>query len=198
VTVSLLTRALRTRWLILAPVVLVPLYLDLRFFGALDRERLTRSGLVRSLDKESSMGSRLLDEDRVLAALGPEMPAFGTGANYWHHADVVAGLKARYADGLWVKLVFTGGVVGLALHYLALHLLPAGLALAHPPRRPDRREAASAAWGLALLLVLLMVDSLQNSVTMPPLTLAAGALTGQAVSRRALARYRVPGASRGR
>jgi hypothetical protein len=183
-TVALLTWTFRTRWFILALAALVPLYLNLRYFGVLTRNQAETHELLQRIGKTSSLGTRFWSEDAALAVIYPDRFLFGTGVDFWHFKYVKPPFLGPGSDGWWVTLVYAGGFLGLALHYLAVHLTPAGLALAYPPRRPTRQSAVSPAWGLALWSLLHMIDSLQNSIRMTPTLLIAGALVGQAVTRR--------------
>ena len=182
--VALLTWTFRTRWFILALAALVPLYLNLRYFGVLTRNQAETHELLQRIGKTASLGTRFWSEDGALAVIYPDRFLFGTGVDFWHYKYVKPLLLGPGSDGWWVTLVYAGGFLGLALHYLAVHLTPAGLALAYPPRRPTRLNAVSPAWGLAPWSLLHMIDSLQNSIRMTPTLLIAGALVGQAVTRR--------------
>jgi len=124
VAVALLARSARMRWLIVALAAIVPVYINLRYFDVWTRDWLIEQDVIKDLGKTFSLRTRISDEDQVLAALYPLRMAFGTGVNYWHHALVAPLMRVRIGDGLWFKLVFSGGFLGLSLHYVAMHLPP--------------------------------------------------------------------------
>jgi hypothetical protein len=188
-TVAFLTQTLRTRLLILALAAVVPLYIDLRYFGILDRQWLTSLDLFKRMAKEGSLNIRLLQEDEVFDAIGVTGTWFGTGVNVFRFKYVRPLMRYPSFDSLWNPLLFTGGFIGMTLHYLASHVAPIFLALVSPRERPDRRAAGSPAWGLALFSALVMVSTLQNASALPTLmALIGGAMAGQAVTRRAWTR----------
>jgi hypothetical protein len=154
----------RSRW-VLVPFLLVPvLYVGLRSTGLWDaRILVSMAGLLG--DREvSSVGLRLTMEDQFIKeSLGHDL-IFGLGGRY---AD-------SWADGWWLILLKRGGLLALASHY-ATFLLPAVLFLF---RRSTRSVVASAAAGLALFLILHMIDSLHNTPLIAVSTLLGGSLTG--------------------
>ena len=113
-------------------------------------------------------------------------PALGFGVHIWH-SGVVRETITHWPDGEWLILLWEGGLVGLALSVAALHLIPAGLALARPPDRPSRLDAGAPAWGLVLFSVLHLTDSLHNPSRLLPTALIAGALVGRALDRPSIA-----------
>jgi hypothetical protein len=170
-----LPAALLTRWLrsraILAALLLVPiLYMGLRGSGAWDGKILVRA--VAFTGREGTVGMRLHDEDFVIDRVAESNPAFGLGG-------YLANAKIGYAfDGRWVRVLWAGGLVGLALQVLTFHALPAALALARPPGRPDPRQAAAPSWALACWCILHLFDSLHNVSYFTPTALVAGCLVG--------------------
>lgn len=177
------SRAWRVRWPVVAVVALVPLYVNLRYHGALDADRVANLDAVRRLGKDDSIGGRLRSEDAAVGVIYPDRMLLGTGRPYGHYQHVRPLIRTQAADGLWAHVVFEGGFLGLAVYFGALHLVPIAAALSWPPHRPDRWSACPAAWGLALFSALHMLDGLQNIMRLDPTVLIAGALVGGSVGR---------------
>jgi hypothetical protein len=167
---ALLTRWLRSRT-ILAALLLVPvLYMGLRGSGAWDGKILVRATAFTG--REGTVDHRLLDEDFVIARVAESNPAFGLGGYAWN-----AGL-GRAFDGGWARVLWSGGLVGLVLHVLTFHALPAALALSRPPGRPGPQQAAAPSWALACWCILHLFASLHNVSYFTPTALVAGCLVG--------------------
>jgi len=123
---------------------------------------------------------RLQAEDQIIRRVLDRNPAFGFGNYVWH------GQLGAWPDGSWLHVLWMGGLVGLGLQLIALHVLPAALALSKPLGRPDQRQATSPAWGLAAWCILLMVDSLHNTSYFTPSALIVGTLVGTFLSRESV------------
>jgi len=176
---TLLTIGLRTRWALAALSAATPAYLVLRVSGVWDAGVLT--GLAGALGRPGTVAFRLASEDAVVSRVVSRHPALGFGNYVWHIRDVGETLN-QWPDGLWLTLLWSGGLAGLALHAAALHLFPAGLALGAPTGRPGRVEAGSAAWALALFTALSLLDSLHNPTGLAPVALVGGSLVGLAAT----------------
>jgi hypothetical protein len=177
---AVLTRTLRTRWVLVALALVAPAYMALRISGTWSAGSLP--GLVEFAGKASSIGFRIAAEDAVMRSVLARHPTLGYGVHIWN-APVVHETITTWPDGAWLLTLWEGGLVGLALSLAAIHLFPAGLALARPPGRPRPWEAGAAAWGLVLVSILHMTDSLHNPSPFLPTALIAGALAGRSLSR---------------
>ena len=129
--------------------------------------------------RAGTVAFRLMAEDELIRRVVGHNLLFGFGNYVWH------GGLSRWPDGYWLRALWMGGLVGLALQLTALYILPAALALARPRGRPDARQAASPAWGLAAWCILLMIDGLHNGNYFAPTALVAGTLVGSYLSRNA-------------
>ncbi len=166
-----LTQALRTR-LVLVTLMLLPLvYIGLRVSGAWDGRQLEaisqQMGRTGTVDVRLEAESRLLDHVRG----GMRTLAFGDGVYEW-------------ADAWWVTVLQQFGLAGLAAFLAAFFLVPAGLTIGRLPVRTCRGSPVSPAWGLALFVILHMIDSLHNTSLLSPTTLIGGALVGLTIDQR--------------
>ena len=172
---TMLTRGLRTRIVLIALMALPVVYIGLRAAGAWDGQALVRASSFTG--RSGTVDFRLKAEDELIHRVLAEHPFFGFGNYVWN-----AGLP-RWPDGGWVQALWMGGLVGLSLQLLALHVLPAALALRRPPGRPDARQAAAPSWALGCWCLLQMIDSLHNASYFPMTSLIAGTLIGSSSSK---------------
>jgi hypothetical protein len=180
-TAAAITRALRTRWVIVLLLLLAPLYIGLRVTGEWDARMLTRMAEVTG--RAGTVDFRLRAEDAIIARVLERHPIVGFGVQIWHFANIRETL-GRWPDGLWLITLWSGGLLGLGLHLAALFLLPAGLALAQPMGDHSRSNPAAPVVGLALFTALCMLDGLHNHSEFTPRALVAGSLVGMVVNRR--------------
>jgi hypothetical protein len=173
----------RTRW-VLVPFLLLPLlYVGSRSTGAWDSRVLVQMA-ARVGDRESaSVALRIRTEDDFIKECSDYDIWFGRGG---HYAD-------SWADGWWLPILKQGGLLAVACHY-ATFLLPALLFLL---RRSTRPVIASAAAGLALFLILQMIDSLHNMPLIAVSPLLGGCLTGFYLGQAGWSRSNSPGPGRG-
>jgi hypothetical protein len=176
------TQIFRTRLILVVLMLAAPLYLAARASGAWDAEPLTR--LAERLGRASSISARIGYEDLFIAAVVPRAPFLGFGVYPWH-GPLVGEKVFVVPDAGWLPLFWSGGAVGLALCLVALEFVPAGLALRTPTSRPDREEAASPIWNMALYVCLYWIEMLNNYTIHPTVALAVGSLVGAAVGVRA-------------
>ena len=157
----------RSKW-VLAPLLLLPVvYIGLRTTGAWDGRGLVWLAQFLGDREASSVGLRIVMENEYIGesrAGGAYNLAFGLGGRY---AD-------SWADGWWLTLLKRGGLFAVACHYAAF-LLPAALFLF---RRSSRPVVASAAAGLALFIILHMIESVHNTSLIAVTTLLGGSLSG--------------------
>lgn len=167
----------RSRW-ILAPLLLVPpIYIGLRVAGIWDDRILIDLAKLFGDREAGSVGLRLAMENEFLKETADHGLLFGLGGRY----------AQSWADGWWLMILKRGGLLALIAHY-ATFLLPPVLFLF---RRSSRPVIASAAAGLALFLILQMIDSLHNTPLIAVATLFGGSLTGMFLGESGLARSQV-------
>jgi hypothetical protein len=186
---ALLTRWLRSRAILVALIVVPLLYMGLRGTGAWDGGLLVRAATFTG--REGTVDWRLRAENQVIEQVLGHNPAVGFGNYIWN-----AKVLTLWPDGAWLHALWMGGLVGLALWVTAIHALPAALALARPPGRPDGRQAAAPSWGLACWCILQMIDGLHNGTYSSPTALVAGTLIGFSSWKGAEAFGARPAASR--
>lgn len=176
-----LTLGFRTRLFLILLAATLPLYAGLRITGILDTTTLVERTKEVVPGTWRTVAIRLDAEQEKFDLLSPIGLVFGRGHQVWSLKNTEKDLK--YPDGLWVQLLWQGGLVGLILHYLSIHLLPIGCALSQPRGRPRREQIGSPAWGLALFSILEMTDSIHNSALVYPMALIAGSLVGLVLGR---------------
>ena len=192
---TVLTQTFRTRWVLALVVAAAPTYVALRVSGAWDASSLTRA--ASGLGREDTVGSRLVAENDVISRVVAKRPLLGFGTSVWHLSEVHEPPLKWWPDGAWLFRLWAGGLIGVALS-LTAELAPACMVLGRPAGRPDRAEAGSPAWGLALLLALHAIDGLHNAPNFPVVALAAGSLVGVASTGRGEARNSGRGPARSR
>ena len=180
---TLVTLAFRTRAAIVVLALSAPLYIGLRVSGGWDGQNIVKS--LQSTGRELTVAARLVSEDRMIAQVLNHNPAFGFGRPLGFAWRAEGPVDCQGADGAWLIYLWTTGLVGLSLYHVAQYLIPAGLALSRPRGRPDRARIGAPEWGLALFVILAMIDGLHNMPSFAPLPLIVGALVGQAVNPRA-------------
>ena len=126
---AVLTRSLRSRAVLVALSVIPVAYMGLRGSGLWDGGLLVQgAGLA---GRAGTVAFRLMAEDELIHRVVEHNPLFGFGNYVWH------GGLSRWPDGYWLRALWMGGLVGLALQLTALYILPAALALSRPRGRPD-------------------------------------------------------------
>ncbi len=170
---ALAARALRTR-ILLVGLALVPAgYMASRAAGLWDGRILDRAAIA--LGRPGTVGFRLDAEDGLIARVLARGPAFGFGNYVWHASE-----PFLWPDGIWLQLLWSGGLVGLAAAAVGLYAFPAARGLALPRRRPGPLEASSPRWALACWCVLGLVEMLHNDNALMITALIAGAIVGDA------------------
>lgn len=157
---TFVTIALRTRVLLMALVLLPPFYILARSTGVWDGHQMIQ--IARLAHKANTIEFRLASENRFVNETVARDLLFGFGgrAPYWT------------ADSWWVTAFKGGGLVGLVAQYAAF-LLPAALVIFD---RQRRFPARSVEMGLALFVVLHMIDSLLNTAPVAATPLIGGTL----------------------
>jgi hypothetical protein len=163
-----LSHLLRTRSLIAALALIAPTYIAVRVSGVWDGRQLVE--LAERAGKAGTISYRLRAEDEYIKKVMEHGPVFGFGGVNSSIFDWYA-QGHLWPDGWWIHVFRAGGFVGLVAFLLALFLVPAVVALATPAGRSGRASPGAVAWGLALWLIIHMIDSLQNMAffTMTPL-----------------------------
>lgn len=183
---ALLTRWLRTRWILVGLALVAPAYFALRISGVWDAQSLVR--VADLTGRGGTVSARLTSEDDIIERVVRRHPVVGYGGYIWHAASANEPPFRYWPDGAWLPLFWSGGLVGLTLHLAVLELVPAGLLLARSPKGLSESEARSPVWGLVLILTLNMIDALHNNSTFPPMGLAVGSLVGVALGEPGLFR----------
>jgi hypothetical protein len=178
---AVFSNLLKTRVLIAILAFLPPLYVGVRASGLWDGGSLVE--LAKRTGRGDTVAYRLLAEDAYLKKVLGYGPWFGFGGTDSGIFDWFSQAQI-WPDGWWIHQVRAGGLVGLTGFFLALFLVPVGLGLALPAGRSGRASPGALAWGLALFLVLHMIDSLQNMAYLTPTTLIGGSLTALFLGRR--------------
>jgi hypothetical protein len=181
------TRLLRTRAAIALCLVVIPLYMGLRLTGAWDARLLTQT--AARTGRGWTVEFRLRAEDAIIERVMTRRPILGYGVEIWHALKIHEDLGEYWPDGQWLISLWTGGLLGLAFELAALALVPTAVALmaAKPPWRDLGHRSTAGGWailGLALFVVLCLLDGLHNHGHYTPRVLAAGTLIGIGVNRR--------------
>jgi hypothetical protein len=163
------TRYLKTRAVLVALLMLPPLYVGARLSGQWDGRVLLRGASAIS-ERSGTLAYRLDAEDEVLARLGRPQLAMGKGEYIWNAKNL-----SHWPDGAWLHQIWFGGMLGLAAYWLATCGWPAGFCLSRDPGGPGRVPVGS---GLALLLALVALDGLFNVSILPPMAVVVGSLVG--------------------
>lgn len=161
-------------WLLLA---MPPVYMVTRGSGVWSGEELvTLATRVLGADRAQSLQFRFDNED-VLREKALERPWLGWGG--WGRSRVFddSGRDVTITDGLWIILLGSQGVLGLAALTLAIMLPAARLAWRLPLSRWLEPDAVGAA-AVGTLVVLWMCDNLLNAMLNPIYVVAAGGLMG--------------------
>jgi len=147
-------------------------------------------------ERGDSLRTRLDNEDDLVKR-AMERKAFGWGG--WGRAEIKdeEGRSTSIRDGLWVIVIGESGLVGL-VGVNALFLLPVLVLLWRYRARLWRDPVLAPAAVIAVMLPLVVVDSLLNAFGAPLFTASSGALLGFALReptrvRRRVARARRPG-----
>jgi hypothetical protein len=186
------THLTRSRVLLVALACVPPAYIGARLTGSWAGQPLV--DLVQFTGRSDTVAYRLRAEEAYIKKVFDHGPVLGFGGRNSAIFDWTT-KNHLWPDGWWIHQLRTGGLVGLVVAVLALFLLPAGLGLALPADRSGRASPGALAWGLALFLILHMIDNLQNMNYVTASPMIGGSLVGLFLSRRS-ARVDVPPPSR--
>ena len=176
---TLLWVARRFKWPLLVWLVIAisPFYCVTRAFDIWSgREIVEISRVMVGEDRAASLQYRL-NMERMLADRGLERPVFGWGRFNRSQIMNAKGEQTSVPDGYWIIILGVQGLVGLAC-LLALLLLPMALTLRRFPITTWRDPKVGPVVGLALMMVLVMLDYLSNAMQMPIVPLVVGGVIG--------------------
>ena len=165
---TLLWVARRFKWPLLVWLVIAisPTYCVTRAFDIWSgREAVEISRATVGEDRAESLQYRL-NMESMLADRGLERPIFGWGRFNRSQIINATGDADAVPDGYWIITLGVQGLVGLAC-LLALMLLPMALTLRRFPVTTWCDPKVGPVVGLALMMVLAMLDYLSNAMLMP-------------------------------
>ncbi|HEY9599454.1 MAG TPA: O-antigen ligase domain-containing protein, partial [Cyanophyceae cyanobacterium] len=175
------SRWLRTALPLLLLSVAISLYLYLGATGDLYRIPQVNAFLVASEstdnDRSASVAFRIANE-KLLAAKAQQRMMFGWGDSGGNRIYDELGNDISVTDSMWIIAYGQQGVFGL-ISFTAMLIVPSlgFVFLRYPPSTWSNRKVAPAV-GLALILVLYLLDSVLNAMTCPVFMLANGGLAG--------------------
>jgi hypothetical protein len=175
------SRWLRTALPMLLLCVGISIFLYLGATGELYKIPQVNAFLVASEtsnnDRSQSVAFRIGNE-KLLSAKARLKMTFGWGDSGGNRIYDEMGQDISVTDSLWIIAFGQQGVVGLTSFTVAMVLPSLGFVfLRYPPSTWSNRKVAPAV-GLALILVLYMLDSVLNAMTCPVFMLANGGLAG--------------------
>ncbi|MEZ5723390.1 MAG: hypothetical protein R3D59_18885 [Paracoccaceae bacterium] len=168
-------------------VVVALLYPSLRNAGVIPLDDIVGAIARFSEDRAQSLGFRFENEE-ILLEHANERRLFGWGG--WGRYlvfDEWDGRQAAVADGRWIFIFATYGLLGFISEFglLAAPVFLIWWRRKHPPEGDDFTHAGT----LALMLGVTMFDLLVNAAIVPYVWMIAGALVGTA-EKRAVVRER--------
>lgn len=166
------TRRTRGPALVLAVTLLPIVFAAARISGWSGRELAQAGGLVNA-ERQESIAFRLYQEERLLEK-ALRRPLLGWGRFGRSRVYDEDGKDVSVTDSLWVIILGTSGIVGLAALGGVFTVPTLLLAQRHPVRRWDTPELAPAA-ALSMVTVLWVVDCLLNAMTNPIFPAISGA-----------------------
>lgn len=132
---------------------------------------------ISNNDRSQSLAFRLGNE-KILSAKARLKMAFGWGDGGGNRIYDASGKDISVTDSLWIIAFGQHGAFGLISFTVALILPSLSFAfLSYPPSTWSNSKVAPAA-GLALLLILYLLDSSLNAMACPVFMLANGGLAG--------------------
>lgn len=105
------------RWIMLAPALVATLWMGARSSGVTDGQWLSRWAAKISAERAESLGYRIHAEELLLQRAKQQV-VWGWGGYGRNRVYTAEGRQAVAADGLWVILLGSYGVVGLVSFYL--------------------------------------------------------------------------------
>lgn len=174
---------------IAAMLVLPVLYCGLRVGGHWDGSMLVSITKNFSEERASSLQYRL-EQEEILAERAWERPLLGWGGfNRAFPPPNASDVRPAVSDSLWIVVFGMNGFLGLASVVLTILMPIVALSRRWRPRNWSRADLAPAGV-LAIVLGMYVMDGMVNMMINPVFMLAAGSLTGFAIT--AEARVTVP------
>lgn len=170
------TKWLRTSAIVLMLIAAPVVYMVTRTTGVFTGETLT--GFARVIDEEraDSLQFRLDAEGNILAnAMGKPVFGYGSDPDWRARLSDDPNAKAVITDGMWIIAFGQAGLVGLIALTLVL-LIPPLMIWQRMPVAFWEHPAFAPVIGLAVLMVLFMIDSLFNATLNMVSLLIAGAV----------------------
>ncbi len=173
VSLLLVMRRFRYRWLLIGLAAIPILYVIFRGTGVWDgSELLELSNLIFGAERSGSLKARIAN-DTVLSEHARRSFFFGWGG--WDR-NRPAGMKT-ITDSMWIIIFGNRGAIGL-FSLLGIILLPVLTLHRRIPVRLWFSQSGATVTVLAVVLALWMIDSLFNSMFNPIFLLIAGGLAG--------------------
>ena len=168
---------LRTRWLLAALILAVPLYALLQSLSVWPTELSVDfvTGLLGQ-ERAQSLEFRYFNEE-YLTDHALEQPIFGWAGWGRQHVEINDYGLRTVADSLWVTFLGKFGTIGLVSLMLTI-LLPAIVFVVRYPTWLWIHPTLAPAAALSVTLVLYMLDGLLNAMINPLFMLTAGAILG--------------------
>jgi tetratricopeptide (TPR) repeat protein len=169
---------IRTRLLVVALLLAIPLYICLRIQGLWSGGELVRvAKVVTNAERAESLQTRLTAEDMIVAHASQQLiygwGGWGRASVYYHEGDRNPNDMVP-TDSLWISHFGTYGLLGMGLSYFAMEL-PVILFLKRFPVRLWSHPNVAPATVAAAIVALFLVDSLVNGfVNIIYLSLAGG------------------------
>lgn len=161
--------------LLLAPV----LYVGVRVAGW-DGRVLVELASRLGEDRAGSLNMRL-ENDAMIVDRAMQRPVFGWGGwGRWRIRDEVTGKDITVSDSWWGILVGQTGVFGLVCTY-GTFIAPMFLLLRRKIRGPIFEGSKGAAWGVAMAVLLFVLDTLANAMPNTSFMLAAGGIASYVI-----------------
>jgi len=171
-----ITRLIPTRVLLIALILVPPIYVIARASNQYNAEGLVK--LVKSFageERASSLETRLDNEDRLVER-ALQRPMFGWAFSGKFLIYDANGKNLTVPDGFWVIALGRNGLLGLVSAMLAI-LLPVMLFTYRFPARTWHSPGLAPAAAMAVILALHMIDNLMNAMLSPFFVLMMGAVS---------------------
>jgi hypothetical protein len=162
---------------VIAMICVAVAYVLIRGGGLWDgKELVDVASIVFGSQRAASLETRIVNEN-ALAEKARQRVLFGWGGWGRNRVTNEQGQDASITDGLWIGILGTTGIVGLA-GFMGTVLLPAALLVRRVPPRFWMHPMAAPCTVAALVVCLWMLDSIPNAMFNPIYIVAAGGLAG--------------------
>lgn len=169
----LIGRRTGVKFFLLSLAILPLVWTSARTTGALPTSTIIDASFFVSSDRARSLETRLNAEDS-LSRHAMRKPLLGWSTRGFNRAEEDG--SAQTADGLWLIVFSTYGLIGL-VSILLIFFVPGYLALRHaPPRRWKEEPMMFLAGAMGAIAIALSLDNLLNSMINPMFTMMLAAL----------------------